>query len=948
MNKIIKIGQKWSSINEPELGSGLVIKNTNKQITIFFNNAKENRIYSSENAPIIRIKFLENEIIEHKDFNKCIIKEATEEEEIYKYQAIREETGEIVTISETDIISNANLKNPIYIIQKNNVAKQKTYELRREAIKIKRQISQSKNLGSLGVKIDLIPHQMFIANEVSNRFNPRVLLADEVGLGKTIEAGLIIYRQLINHRIQKVLIVVPESLSYQWFVEMYRKFNLKFSIFEQDLTTGYTDNPFDAEQLFIINTKQIKKPEIFDAISKSNWDMLVVDEAHNLSYAEDKKNTEYEIIKTLANQIKSVILLTATPDQLGYKSHFLRLKILDNIKFCDYDKFVQDKEKFSEISQLSNKILSEEECDTATKEEILKLIGENQTINIDNFNANKEEIINRLIDYHGTSRILFRNSRKHIDGFPTRKLVRHPITDIPKEYNYIFNNKSTEDIELQVTSQLNPETVFYDENQQWWEFDRRIPWLMNLLSSNPEKKYLLICASQYISNSLDATLKRTNIKSANFDESMSILRRDQASAYFAEEDGAQVLICSEIGSEGRNFQFVSDLICFDIPINHDLLEQRIGRLDRIGQTKEISIHVPYYDNTGQTILVNWYQDILNAFNKTCSIGNTVYKNFAKHLIHAIAKNEDIPTNIREEIKQYISKLKTELEKGRDKMLEISSSGIYSNIQTIIDDIKEKEEINTIKSFALRMWDKMGIDITEIDNKVWKLAAGKRMNFPYMDITAEESKLVTFDRKTAIMRHDVLFVTEEHSLIQHGIDVILENGIGVITVEVLKNSDIKTGSLFIKANFICENISPKNKFFNRYLPHENLSITVNKEGKDVSEEFYEIYQNSVINKEDKGLNRKIAKLVNNNVMEIIKETEKELNSKLDKIKNEKIKEAKKELDVELKRLNYLSKKNNNINEKEILVIEEKIKESEKYIQDSKIKLDSIKIMTFINS
>ena len=84
------------------------------------------------------------------------------------------------------------------------------------------------------------------------------------------------------------------------------------------------------------------------------------------------------------------------------------------------------------------------------------------------------------------------------------------------------------------------------------------------------------------------------VRSAAFYEGLSIVERDRAAAYFADSQaGAQSLICSEIGSEGRNFQFAHHLILFDLPVHPDLLEQRIGRLDRIGQRHNIQIHVPY-------------------------------------------------------------------------------------------------------------------------------------------------------------------------------------------------------------------------------------------------------------------------------------------------------------------------------------------------------------------
>ncbi len=107
---------------------------------------------------------------------------------------------------------------------------------------------------------------------------------------------------------------------------------------------------------------------------------------------------------------------------------------------------------------------------------------------------------------------------------------------------------------------------------------------MGYLTSHRSQKVLVICAKATTALQLEQVLReREGIRAAVFHEGMSIIERDRAAARFAEEDtGAQVLLCSEIGSEGRNFQFASNLVMFDLPFNPDLLEQRIGRLDRIG------------------------------------------------------------------------------------------------------------------------------------------------------------------------------------------------------------------------------------------------------------------------------------------------------------------------------------------------------------------------------
>ena len=117
--------------------------------------------------------------------------------------------------------------------------------------------------------------------------------------------------------------------------------------------------------------------------------------------------------------------------------------------------------------------------------------------------------------------------------------------------------------------------------------------------------------------------------SALFHEDLSLIQRDRNAAYFSEKEGAQILLCSEIGSEGRNFQFAHHLVLFDLPLNPELLEQRIGRLDRIGQTSTIQIHVPYYKDSWTELLFDWHHKALKGMENSLKPGQINYQEF-KH------------------------------------------------------------------------------------------------------------------------------------------------------------------------------------------------------------------------------------------------------------------------------------------------------------------------------
>ncbi|MDG4869085.1 SNF2-related protein, partial [Guyparkeria sp. 1SP6A2] len=123
------------------------------------------------------------------------------------------------------------------------------------------------------------------------RYAPRVLLADEVGLGKTIEAGMIIHQQVLSGRAERILIVVPETLQHQWLVEMLRRFNLRFSLFDDERYAEAqhdADNPFETEQLVICSLDFVRRSkQRLEHLCDAEWDLMVVDEAHHLVWSEN-------------------------------------------------------------------------------------------------------------------------------------------------------------------------------------------------------------------------------------------------------------------------------------------------------------------------------------------------------------------------------------------------------------------------------------------------------------------------------------------------------------------------------------------------------------------------------------------------------------------------------------------------------------------------------------
>ncbi len=381
---------------------------------------------------------------------------------------------------------------------------------------------------------------------------------------------------------------------------------------------------------------------------------------------------------------------------------------------------------------------------------------------------------------------MFRNTRKQLSGFPERKA--HLI-------------------------ELEGEDAFV----------ARVDWLVDFLKKHSSKKVLLIGKTLELVEDLTAALlDRVDMKIGQFHEELTLLQRDRNAAYFSEEDGADLLICSEIGSEGRNFQFAHHLVLFDLPENPELLEQRIGRLDRIGQKETINIHVPYVKGDPGERYARWYQEGLNAFEKNLQGAQILVKRLQQIKADTLA-------DFIAESQKLRAETEAQMERGPDRLLALTSQG-GGGIEKTLEQIDTWDGDREFEDWIIRLFDHFGLAVEELDSRGYLLQQGNGATDAFPNLP-EEGMGVTFDRERALSREEIGLMTADHPMVRNSIDLLLSSEAGNSSFGVWESPGPK--SVILEAYYIVECIAPASLQTDHYLPAVPVRVAVDYEGKDLT-------------------------------------------------------------------------------------------------------------------
>ncbi|MFW9940468.1 MAG: DEAD/DEAH box helicase [Candidatus Thorarchaeota archaeon] len=555
-----------------------------------------------------------------------------------QYAEILFKDGSTVTTKINDLITE---DDPVSQLQNGSIEHPFIFFTRQMVLRLHANISENTIITSTNYKIQPLPHQLLAVNFVMNRFQPRSLIADEVGLGKTIEAILVYQEFKLRGIVKKILIVVPSGIVLQWHEELLSKFNEHFVIYTKEYirtlkqSYGEETNVWKLHEKIIASIDSIKpikidddlepvgrkrkewhNKNIFEDITTAGFDIVIIDEAHKLSkYGDGHESARFKLGEKLSEAVPVLLLLTATPHQ-GDEHLFINLlRLIDPILFTSTKSLIPELVK--EVAVRNKKRAAVDfNGDRIFKHRITSLIEINR---IKTDQQEEIELYDYVTEYTAKyynlakrtnnqiliflvmlyQRIVSSSSFALLDAMKRRKsylenqlLEIYPANKNSDEEEFDIDDllrkvTFTEKQDIEVEKQFVETCISLAQNltKSYKEIKfRKIIEIIDEIKKreqNPDLKFIIFTEFRATQDAIINFLTKFGYSCSYINGSLS---RDEKSEQVQQfRSNTQIMVSTDAGGEGINLQFCYCMINFDLPWNPSRLEQRIGRVDRIGQ-----------------------------------------------------------------------------------------------------------------------------------------------------------------------------------------------------------------------------------------------------------------------------------------------------------------------------------------------------------------------------
>ena len=755
-------------------------------------------------------------------------------------------------------------------------------------------------------RVEIKPHQVGVLHRVITGFPHRFLLADEVGLGKTVEAGLIIKELKTRGVADRVLILAPSGIVSQWQFELKTKFNEVFSHYNGDVVK-FLQAQHPGENIWTLNDNVIVSTSFASwdearrrEIVLAGWDLIVVDEAHHArrslaSSGHAQETNLYKLVEALSDpetsQSRGMLFLTATPMQLHPYELYALVELLDPTLFADYYDFDQHRGSVAPLNHLVEQLGRWESLGVKERGEwraeagdlarrIPEQLGEIATLNLP---ADRDAAINILGQAHRLSQVLIRNRKSVVGGFMPRVAVVWPVQltrqereayDAVTEYarrgfaraearrdNALgflmvvlqrLNSSSSHallqtlrrrlakleeglrrtgldlepdeaDLEEKPLEEVLDWALATDEEQALAEEVQGLRRLIKLVEGigldskarvlrerlqemaqqEPDLKVVIFTQFRGTQDYLRTVIPAgwgVNL----FHGQLDALEKDAAVARFRDEGGPQVLISTEAGGEGRNLQFSHTVINYDLPWNPMKIEQRIGRVDRLGQKQPVKVINFSVEGTIEERILDVLGKRIRLFEETVGgldpILGDVEQDIKRIYFLAEAEGRLALTHLEQELEHRVARAREAERRMADFIMDMKSFR-QDEVHRLLDH-RGTLDHDLLRRFVFAAFSELGGKISNdpaVPGVYTFVLRGQFANeFPQL---AKEAKVrrVTFDPAVALDQQTIEFLAFGHPIVEELVRWVRRRQYeGVVSSRLVRTADHAptTGWLFL--------------------------------------------------------------------------------------------------------------------------------------------------------
>ncbi|QEE17283.1 helicase-related protein [Promethearchaeum syntrophicum] len=739
---------------------------------------------------------------------------------IVRYE-ILSSSGLKMRLEETQILSE--YQSPIDEFLKGNIDSQNQFLLRFWAFQAS-DLYESNILKIItNSRLSLLPHQISVAHSLLELGYARYILADEVGLGKTIEAGIYLKEMIARNLASRILIITPASITGQWEFEMKNKFNLHFtrlnSALLKKLKINYNSGNLQhiksskEYSLLTVSLQYARLNQCYSILTQMEWDIVIFDEAHHLRrYLTNQKTGQYrttlayELAEKLSEKSKSLLLLTATPIQLHSFDLFSLIQLLNPYEFSNYESFEIERKKIPLLNTIVKNLRNFTRINTYERN-ALKYQISSFNINIDSngfdqtlrFPHHREALIQKLENQHFLSKFIIRNRRRIVfPDNPVRRIPHVIEVELTQEELDVYNRihlylakvysqnyesgpaglgfvmvilqklltssvpailksmkkrikylEENQDLLLKLQDDYKKSLEFTDEDSSldyaWGleeldledriivknrqrkmipkketnlnikthiqilrefvkdlenlQYDSKaenlVEIIQEIMDDAPDEKIIIFTQFKATLFYLTRLLEKKGYKVFQFHGDLDEKQKNQSVSSFKQE--GSILLSTEIGGEGRNFQFCHIIVNYDLPWNPMRLEQRIGRLDRFGQKKNVLIYNFFIKDTVESSIVTAILNRIKLFEESIGALEPILGKLERQITNLVLKDNEIPRKFR--IDETISKTSNKIHEIYDKLEDLILDKRSFQYDYISKDINNPDLLSGIDIFS---------------------------------------------------------------------------------------------------------------------------------------------------------------------------------------------------------------------------------------------------------